>query len=405
MNPAILFVDDDANVLRGLRRMLRSQRDNWEMTFAESGAAALEEMEKRAYDVVVTDMRMPEMDGAELLSIVRKRFPASVRIILSGYAAEESVLRTVGPAHRYLTKPCPHTALIETITRALGLRKYLANEQMREFVASLHSLPTPPEIMTELLQELRSKSATTNSIAEILSRDVAMTVKTMKLVNSSFFALPSRVADLNQAVRLLGVDTIRALALIAGIYSQFSGDERTAKTIWRLGERSMGIGVVAKAIAEKEHLDLQQIQEVLSAGVLSHVGILVLIANFPDEFDNAMDMVDRGKLQIFQAERTVFGASHAELGAYLLGLWGFVDTIIEGVAFHHEPSKYQGTQNQIVGIVHCAQAFAKRSGKAAFGQNAAPDLDIAYLERSGQLERISEWEQAAITVLKRGDEE
>ena len=247
MKPAILFVDDDMNVLRGLRRMLRAQREVWDTAYAESAAAALQEMERRPYDVVVTDMRMPEMDGAELLNIVRKRYPGSVRVILSGYAEEESVLRTVGPAHRYLTKPCDHEVLFETIDRALSLRSLLSNDTMREFVSSLRSLPSPPEIMVELLEELRSKSATTNSIAQILGRDVAMTAETMKLVNSAFFALPTRVTDLGQAVRLLGIDTIRALTLIAGIYSQFSGDERAAKIIWRLGERSLGIGVVAKA--------------------------------------------------------------------------------------------------------------------------------------------------------------
>jgi HD-like signal output (HDOD) protein len=405
MNPAVLFVDDDANVLQGLRRMLRSQRDTWNMAFADSAAAALREMEQRSFDVIVTDMRMPEMDGAKLLGIVRKRSPATVRIILSGYAEEECVLRTVGPAHRYLTKPCDHEALIDTISGAIGLRTFLANERMREFTSSLSTLPSPPEVMVELLQELRSKNATTNSIAEILGRDVAMTAETMKLVNSAFFALPSRVADLAQAVRLLGVDTIRALTLIAGIYSQFSGDERTAKTIRRLGERSLGIGVVAGTIAEMEHLDPQEIQEAVCAGVLSHVGVLVLIGNYPRKFGKAMDMVENDLEPVFGAERSVFGASHAELGAYLLGLWGFIDTIVEGVAFHHEPSGYQGNRNRIIGIVHCAQAFAKRSGKQVSTTNIKASLDTTFLEATNQLSRVSEWERAAVAVLKRGENE
>jgi HD-like signal output (HDOD) protein len=403
MIPAVLFVDDDENVLRGLRRMLRSQRDTWEMVFVDSAAAALREMAQRSFDVVVTDMRMPGMDGAELLGIVRKHYPATVRIIFSGYAENESILRTVGPAHKYLTKPCDHEVLIDSISQTIALRKFMANDRMREFVSSLRTLPSPPEIMIELLQELRSEISTTNSIAAILGRDVAMTVETMKLVNSSFFFLPSRVTGLAQAVRLLGVDTIRALALIAGIYSQFSGDERTANIIRRLGQRSLGIGAIAKEIAEMENMSCQEIQEALCAGVLSHVGVLVLIANFPRNFDKAMDMVENGLESVFDAERNVFGASHAELGAYLLGLWGFVDTIVETVAFHHEPSDNLANRNRIIGIVHCAQAFAKRSGNKASAIDIKATLDTKFLEATNQLSRVPDWEQAAVTILERGE--
>ena len=136
MSAKIIFVDDELHVLDGLRRMLRSVSKEWDLRFAESGEAALAMLEQQPADVIVSDMRMPRMDGAELLRKVKEKYPGSVRIILSGYADEEAILRTVGPAHQYLAKPCDSKLLISTINRALGLRKYLASPEIQRLVAS-----------------------------------------------------------------------------------------------------------------------------------------------------------------------------------------------------------------------------------------------------------------------------
>src|SRR5262245_37814840 len=97
----ILFVDDEPNVLQGLERMLRSMRHEWEMQFAMSGPAALERLAEQTFDVIVSDMRMPGMTGAQLLTEVSQRHPHIVRIILSGQADQEDILRSVGPTHQY----------------------------------------------------------------------------------------------------------------------------------------------------------------------------------------------------------------------------------------------------------------------------------------------------------------
>ena len=102
MKTKVLFVDDEANVLSGLRRMLRSQRQVWDMQFANGGAAALELMANQSFDVVVSDMRMPGVDGAELLNRVNDLFPDTVRLVLSGQSEHEKIFRAIGPAHQFL---------------------------------------------------------------------------------------------------------------------------------------------------------------------------------------------------------------------------------------------------------------------------------------------------------------
>ncbi len=392
MKSRVLFVDDEIKVLQGLRRMLRGMRNEWVMAFAESGDEALELLTKAPADVVVSDMRMPGMDGAQLLDTVRKRHPGAARIILSGYANEESVLRTIGPAHQYLAKPCSSETLTKTVTSALELRGLLGSEKLRHLVSSLDTLPTPPEVYFNLLDELNSPTASVISVSKIVSRDVAMTAQILKLTNSAFFALPTTVTSSQQAVRLLGFDTIRALVLMAGFFSRFKGDASVAAFLERLSRRSLAIGVLAKAIAEAEKLNSLVTDQACCAGALSHVGTLLLIANWPDRFKKASSLAETDGLGIVEAERRVFGASHAVFGAYLLGLWGFTDPIVEAVAYHHQPSSCSYHKFGALTVLHVAQYLTK-------GEADSPDsdempgaaLDQEYLAEVGVTNRLPAW--------------
>ena len=403
MKSRILFVDDEIKILQGLRRMLREMRGKWEMVFAESGAKALEAMEKASFDVVVSDMRMPGMDGAQLLTEVRKRHPQVIRIILSGFAKEESVLRTVGPAHQYLAKPCDHRDLIDTVERTLALRKFLDSEDLRSLVAGLQTLPTPSAVYLELLDEFNSPHASAVSLAEKISLDVAMAAQTLKLTNSAYFGLPTKVTSPLEAVQLLGFDTIRALVLVAGFFSQFRGDAETALTMERLSRRCLGVGALAKAIAEAENLDTLVTDQACCAGVLSHVGTLVLIARWPARFKKVVSLVEDDGLAITEAERRVFGANHAELGAYLLGLWGFVDPIVEAVAYHHEPRRCCCRRVNALLALHAAQYLTRGDWDGQdSGELVVSSLDQEYLREAGVIERLPAWAEIYRSLEQKG---
>ncbi|MEO7650489.1 MAG: response regulator, partial [Bryobacteraceae bacterium] len=102
----LLFVDDEPKVLEGLKRSLRPMREDWNMSFVTSGAEALQTLEQAPFDVIVSDMRMPVMDGAQLLNEVRQRFPQVVRIVLSGQSDKELIYQSIAATHQYLDKPC-----------------------------------------------------------------------------------------------------------------------------------------------------------------------------------------------------------------------------------------------------------------------------------------------------------
>jgi len=216
----VLFVDDEPRILDGLKRMLRHMRDEWEMSFVESGEAALKVLESARFDVVVSDMRMPGMDGAELLTRVMERYPQIVRIVLSGHADKEMILKTVRPAHQYLSKPCDPEKLRSTVARASALRGLLADELLKQLVSQMSTLPSAPSLYNEVMNELRSGEGSVQRVGEIVSKDVGMTAKILQVVNSAFFGVPRHVESPAQAVSLLGLETIKALALSAQVFSQ-----------------------------------------------------------------------------------------------------------------------------------------------------------------------------------------
>jgi YesN/AraC family two-component response regulator len=217
----LLFVDDEPKVLQGLERQLRGMRNDWTMEFAADGARAMEIMENKPVDVIVTDMIMPGMDGAQLLAEVVKRHPKTVRIVLSGHADRDSVLRLVEPAHQYLSKPCDAEELRRAIGRAFALRELLANERLKQLASRLGSLPTLPALHTQLTDELRKDEPSLDHVTEIISKDIGMTSKILQLVNSAFFGLPQRISSAHEAVMYLGLSTVRALVLSIQVFSQY----------------------------------------------------------------------------------------------------------------------------------------------------------------------------------------
>ncbi len=144
MSEKILFVDDEPNVLNGLRRMLRPMRHEWDMDFVEGGALALDALQKQRYNVIVSDMRMPGLSGDQLLEEVRDHYPHMVRIILTGQCTKESGLRALRVAHRVLNKPCDPEALKMAVSSSCHLLRTLAHETVLALVTSRETLPSLP---------------------------------------------------------------------------------------------------------------------------------------------------------------------------------------------------------------------------------------------------------------------
>jgi HD-like signal output (HDOD) protein len=395
----VLFVDDEPGVLDGLRRMLRAWRNEWDTAFAQSGGEALTLLDQRPFDVIVSDMRMPGMDGAQLLGEVSRRWPAMVRIILSGQADRESVLRCVGPTHQYLSKPCDATQLKATVERALALRQWMAEPSIQQLIAKITSLPCLPTLYTQLVAELQSPDCSLTRIGEIVARDVGMTAKVMQLVNSSYFGLRQRVGTPQQAAAVLGTDVLRALVLSVSVFSHSSAAGPLGPETACLFDHSLAVGTTSRALARLAGGGTALVNDSFVAGVLHDVGKLVLAQNLPQQYATVVETARREKIPWSAAEADILGCTHAEVGAYLLGLWGFPDALIEAVAFHHNPRRCGSQAFCAATTVHLANAWEHQ--RAARASEAFLPIDEDYLTAIGCRDKLAQWRQA----LKMSQEE
>ena len=386
----ILFVDDEPNILSGLQRMLRTMRHEWEMSFANNGAEALNLIGEKNIDVVVSDMRMPGMDGSQLLQKISLQYPQVVRIILSGYSEKEMIMKSVGVAHQYISKPCDSEVLKETVNRACALRNLLTDEKLRRLVSQLRSVPSLPTLYHELMQELSLPDPRMRKIGEIVQQDIGMTVKILQIINSAFFGLRRNITDADEALRFLGLDTIKALTLSIGVFSQFESSKLPNSFLVRLWEHSLAVGTIAKIIAKSENSDMTDYA--FTAGLLHEIGKIVLAVNLPEKFAEAQKLVEEEKLERSEAERQVFETTHSEVGAYLLGLWGLPAQVVEAVAFHRNPREFQNDSFTPLAAVHIANILHHHRVENVCSE---PEkyFDVPYLQRLGLIEKIPAWQE------------
>ncbi|MFA6543870.1 MAG: response regulator [Limisphaerales bacterium] len=401
MKTRVLFVDDEALVLQGLQRMLRPLRHEWDMEFVESGQLALERLAATPFDVVVSDMRMPGMDGAQLLSEVMHRHPRTVRIILSGHADQDLVLKAVGSTHQYLNKPCDADLLRTTVQRAAALGGTVSNEKVKDLVAQMDSLPTLPVVYREILTELRRPDSTVARVGEIIARDVGLTAQVLKLVNSAFFGLRRSVSGPVEAVTFLGLDTMKALVLAMHTFSQFANSELAGLSFAALQRHSLLVAGFSRSLARHEFSDSKSADEAFIAGLLHDAGKLLLAANFKSHYQRVATVAAEGGMPAHVVEMGVFGCTHAEVGGYLLGLWGLPPNIVDAITWHHRPAESGSAVLNTATILHVADSLAHELEPESVGA-ASPVRQEQFLEQLGVAGRMDAWRGICRASLSSG---
>jgi len=405
MAPTILFVDEEKFVHKALKRSFRKMRESWDMRFAASPPEALKALELEPMDVVVTETVFSGHSGLDFLKTIRESHPHSVRIILSGYAGREVVLKSVDLAHQYLSKPCEDEALKATIERAFMMKALLDQEALKEVVSQIDSLPTLPALYIELVEELKSEDASIEKIGHIISKDMGLTAKILKMVNSSFFGLRQQVTNPAKAVVLLGLDLIEAIVLTSGTFNKFKNLKYPGFSLEEMWEHAMLTAAFAKIIARQGGLDSKAADTAFMAGVLHDIGRLLIAAHLPDSFAEINRRMELAAISTTAAEVEVIGTTHAAIGAYLLGLWGLPDAILDAAAFHHTPHKKPPTSLHSTMIVHVANALADCGQDIHDSQKIIDDLDYEYLQEAGFLEQLPNWRIECARHLPKVDQE
>lgn len=284
--------------------------------------------------------------------------------------------------------------------RARPLRDRLNEPKILSLVGHTDALPSVPTLYLELLEELRSPSTTFKSIAGIISRDVAMTAKILQLVNSAFFGFYRNITSVEHAVGILGMRMIRSLVLSVKIFQEYSSAKMAEFPIDALMQHCVSTGALARIIGKSQTKEPTLIEDVFMAGMLHDVGKLVLADKLTHEYAEVKKLAEEKQMLFCDAEREKLGVTHAEVGAYLMSLWGLPDNIVETVAFHHEPLKSNNRQFGPLTVVHVANVFEHNEHSGPGDSGKRHEVDMEYLRALNMADRVDKWSEICHVVAR-----
>ena len=384
----ILFVDDEELILRGIKRSIDEYSDFWDVEFVTSGKQALETLSKHNFDAIISDMLMPEMDGLKLLERVDEDFPGVLRFVLSGNASDIQILKSTHLVHQMFPKPCPIEHIFDVVERSCHLRDELSEPNLIRIITGIKTLPSMPALYNQILRELQADEPDPKIVAKIIGQDTAMTAKILQLVNSAFFGLADRVSSPQRAVSILGLNTVKALVLSIHIFSEYQNNPNLPFSVDELWKHSISVGGLARKISLDMRLNQPDQDDVQVAAILHDIGKLLEL-KIPNFFRRVK--IEKNHVSL-EAEYQILGTSHAEMGAYLLGIWGLPAHIVESVMLHHKPGLQVHENINILSVLHIANGLINM---CELDESDAFDryLDTEYIKRVGVFDHLNEWAQ------------
>jgi len=355
----VLIVDDELHQLERLRKALTPVSSSWDMAFAKSGFDALSQCESAPFDVIITDLTMPGMDGIRLLTEVARRTPRVIRLLMTHPQERERTFRSICAAHQFLVKPCAAADITTAVTRTSRLYHHLSAETVQSVVSRIGVLPTLPTLYTRLTRLINDAGSSLTDIAALIEQDVGMSAKVLQLVSSAVFGKQQKVSRIAQAVPLLGLDTLKSLVAWFQIGTQFSNITQAGLDMDELQQHSMLTARYAQLLALHLGFDRFDGDDFFTAGLLHDIGMLILANAFPAQYRDILAFPYDAKRGNTGSEQAVFNGTHAEVGAYLLALWGFRDQVTEAVCFHHRPEQQAARTINSVSVVYLAHVLTR----------------------------------------------
>ncbi len=388
----LVLLDSEHRVADAHRRALRTVRPEWTVVLATSNSAALDALAEAPTDVLIAELGKPPSAGVDLFETVKERWPATVRIAVSEFAERSVALRLERSVHRFLHKPCDTYMLAMLIERSSRLRDTVSDPAVLAAIGGMDAIPRPPLTVQALEKVLADPDAGVIAVAGVITRDAALTARLLRVVNSSFFGIGRQVTRVDAAINFLGVSLVRAIALADGVTRSFT----VSPDVLDLEEwNTHAIRVATSArdiVLAVSPQDRSLADEAFLAGLLHDVGQIVLAGVTPAVWRGVEQTVLTDRVPLDEAERRADRVSHGPVGAYLLSLWGLPASVVEAVAFHHEPGHLAGSLFDATIAVHIADGIAPRPpGRAApalhlpsvLGAGISEELLLAWRARYG----------------------
>ena len=355
----IIFVDDDPAILSSLKRSSRLMREKWNCDFASVPDKALEKFSSKNYDLIISDMRMPKMDGATLLNKIKQISPKTVRFILSGQGQRSSILRSFNSAHQYLSKPFNFDELGNEIERTFAFLNTLNDPNFKNLLTKINTLPILSANYDRLIEKINKDDGNLDEISKIVSQDIGMTAKILQVVNSPYFGMSGEICSPVKAAKILGLDLIKEMVLNYHVFKKHEAnvDEEFLKNICK---KSFNVGNLSSHLAEKFGMN-QDLQETTqTAGFLHLIGLVVVATGFLGQYQEIAAGSAKGSETEPNSELDKFNTDYSGLGYCLAGLWGLPESIADVISFHKFPSKSGNNSLGPLLFVHIAYAMLER---------------------------------------------
>lgn len=382
---AVLFVDDEENILNALRRLLYDEA--WESFFANSGEKGLEIIKSEDIDLVVSDVKMPGMDGIAFMSEVKKLKPSIVRIFLSGHADRAAIVQALsdGSAQQLLSKPWKDDELKDVVRTALLQAHEIRtkNKGLQKIINSLTSLRTMPQTYLEVKRCFSHiNTVSIESLAEIIEQDASVSAELLRWANSALFSQRRKVDTVERALMILGMEIIEGLVLSHSIFGAVSSGAPSGAglNLEDFQKHSIACGILTKLLITRiSHEEPKNIDRAFTAGLLHDVGKLVEERYFPEQFGKILDAARQNKSLIVDAEYDVLETTHEEIGRHLAEWWSMPAFLVNAIRWHHKPNLCKVDQD-IVMAVHVADALVQQFEIGSSGNFQIPEVEKAGLE-------------------------
>ena len=353
----ILVVVDQLDEFKAQAPFLDELPADWTIHYSTSENDALFFLRQLQFDLVFVDLKKGPLAGAQFLHDVWERQPNVIRFLLADQLEEDLLLTCAMGAHQFLQKPLTLETMQNAVERADLVGQMLKNTRIQTLVSRIRTFPNRPTIYLELMKEIRSANSSAQTVGELVEQDLAITTKLLQVTNSAYFGFQQRILSPGDAVFLLGMQATASLVLAIEVFSHMDHLNPSYFVIDQIWRHSQKVGHSARMIAQKMTRDHTLAQDSFTAGLLHDVGKLALAINLKEEYRAALRLARQNMVPVWKAEQEIFGATHAEAGAYLLGLWGLSFPVIHAVAGHHLQPANLGHEFNAQAAVHLANTL------------------------------------------------
>ncbi|NRY63737.1 HDOD domain-containing protein [Clostridium beijerinckii] len=352
MSKSILFVDDEKSILNSIRREFFDSP--YDVYIANGGREALDILEKNHIDLIVSDMRMPEMDGYELLKRVKLLYPEVTRLILSGFTDEKTVFKSIynNLAKLFITKPWKKDDFRRAIDEVFKTEELLHNNISLNHIKEMGKLPTIPSVLQEISDVVEHDDHNIDRIVRLIEADITLSSEVLRIINSAFYGI--KTASIKTAVLSLGLVNLKAIMATAEVFKS-GNDFYNKNEIWEHSNltNKILIELYNKALGKK-------IPDYYgTAGLLHDIGKVAFFKIYDKEYDDIYKLAaDKSLGEISTLEKEKFKIDHEELGGYLLQWWDIPYAIVESALYHHNPMLSSDANRELVSMIYIADYYS-----------------------------------------------